>query len=458
MNFNEINQLFKKQQFFFASGHTKSIAFRRASLRSLQHLIRQHEADIIEALRSDLGKPPFEAYATEIGLVLEELRLHLRSLQKWSKTTRVSNPLTAFPAQSFIMPEPYGNTLIISPWNYPFQLVMAPLIAAISAGNCAIIKPSEISTHTSQLIYQLINNSFPEDYLRVVTGDSSLSASLTQLPFDLIFFTGSTHTGKKIMKAAAENLSKVILELGGKSPVIVDAHTNISLAAKRIMWGKLINAGQSCIAPDHVWVHHSQYQALTEELIKATDILYPGGTETHSDYARIINQSNIVRLSEMIRSETVIYGGQYHLTDRYFAPTIVTNPAMDSVLMQEEIFGPVLPLVPYSEMDEPISWIRQQAKPLAAYLFSNNSKHLRYLLNEVDAGGITINDTLMHFTNTKLPFGGIGNSGQGTYHGKAGFETFSHPKAVMKRARWLDIPLRYPPYGNKLKLIKKLLR
>lgn len=458
MNAEAIQILFETQQQFYASQQTKDIQFRKTNLIKLKTLIRQHESEITAALKQDLGKSAFEAYATEIGIVLEEISLHIKKVSKWAKTKKVSTQLAALPGASFLKPEAYGNTLIIAPWNYPFQLAFGPLIGAVSAGNCAIIKPSEISTHTEKAIQKLINDHFPKEYLHVVTGNAEMSKALLQLPFDLIFFTGSPRVGKIVMKAAAENLSKVILELGGKSPVIVDEDTNIHLTARRIIWGKLINAGQTCIAPDFVLVHHTQHQALLVALAEAIQRFYGPKPADHPDYPRIINEANVVRLAELMQAGNCVYGGQFVQKDRYFAPTIIDQPAEDTALMQEEIFGPILPVLPFHSLDEAISFVNKRPKPLALYLFSRNSKHLKKLTDQISAGGVTVNDTIMHFTNAKLPFGGIGNSGLGSYHGKASFEAFSHFKPIMKRATWIDIPLRYPPFGNKLRIVKKVLK
>lgn len=454
----QINTLFEAQREFFATQQTKDLTFRKNNLAKLKGLLHLYESQITDALRLDLGKSAFEAYATEIGIVLEEISLHQKKLKSWAKTKKVSTPLAALPGSSFLKPEPYGNTLIIAPWNYPFQLAIGPLVGAIAAGNCAIIKPSEISTHTENVIQRLINDHFPAEYLAVITGDAHTSKILLEKPFDLIFFTGSPRVGKIVMKAAAENLSKVILELGGKSPVIVDEDVDVQLAAKRIIWGKCINAGQTCIAPDYILVHHRQHKALLAALVEAIKGFYGEDPVKHPDYPRIISQANVVRLAELMKAGNCVFGGAYDEQERSFAPTIIDQPALDSLLMQEEIFGPILPVLVYYHLHEAIAFVNQRPKPLALYLFSGNKRNLKQMTDKISAGGITINDTIMHFTNAKLPFGGVGNSGMGNYHGKASFEAFSHLKPIMKRATWIDIPLRYPPFGNKLNLVKKVLK
>ena len=454
----DLQTLIGFQKKFFEQGKTISADFRIEQLRKLRKLILACENDIATALKQDLGKSAFEAYATEIGIVLEELRLFINKTKRWSKPAKVADPLASFPSSSFIFPEPHGVTLIIAPWNYPFQLAIAPLVASVAAGNCSIIKPSEISTHTSKIIEKLINDHFEPEFLHVVNGDASVSQQLLQLPFDMIFFTGSPRVGKLIMKAAAELLVPVVLELGGKSPVLVDETVNIDLAAKRIMWGKGINAGQTCIAPDYVLVHHSVHDKLVDAMQEAVVEMYGKDLKKHPDFPRIINRMNVLRMQQLMLGGKIVSGGEIDEAEKYVPLTIITHPNIDSALMQEEIFGPLLPVISYQTTEEAIAFIRQKPKPLAFYVFTNDRKRLKLILTRVSAGGITVNDTIMHFTNGALPFGGAGYSGIGSYHGKAGFAAFSHLKPVMKRATWLDIPLRYPPFGNKLKLIKAILR
>jgi aldehyde dehydrogenase (NAD+) len=453
-----IDSVLKKQQDYFIEGKTRDLEFRKQQLRKLKDLIKEYEGKLIQAMNADLGKSAFESYATELGLVYEEIGLHLKNLKRWSARKRVSTPLAALPANSFIQYEPLGCVLILAPWNYPFQLVFAPLIGAISAGNCAIIKPSEFSQHTSKLIEEIINTHFDEAYLKVIQGDAKISSTLTSKSFDLIFFTGSTSVGKLVMKAAAENLVPVVLELGGKSPCIVHADANLKQAAKRIVWGKCINAGQTCIAPDYLLVDKKIQPQLIEELIAAAKQLFGPNMEQSPDYGRIITSTHFDRLMHLGQTGKSSSLGQANPESRFFPFTLIEDADCDSPLMQEEIFGPLLPIVSYESIDQAISFVRKRNKPLAAYFFTKSKAIQKELLQKISAGGITINDTIMHFTNSKLPFGGVGYSGMGHYHGQRSFTTFSHAKPVMKRATWIDIPLRYAPYGNKLKIIRKILK
>ncbi len=453
-----IDTIIKKQQDYFYAGGTRDLRFRRKQLLKLKGLIKQYESNLILAMQADLGKSAFEAYATEIGLVYEEIGLHLKNLKCWTARKRVGTPLAALPASSFIQYEPLGCVLILAPWNYPFQLVFAPLIGAISAGNCAIIKPSEFSPQTSQLIEEIINSHFDEAYLKVILGDTQISSTLTSKAFNLIFFTGSTPVGKLVMKAAAENLVPVVLELGGKSPCIVHADANLRQAAKRIVWGKCINAGQTCIAPDYLLIDKSIQQQFISELVTAAEKLFGPNMEQSPDYGRIITTSHFERLLRLSQTGKATSLGQANPETRFFPLTLIEDVNPESTIMQEEIFGPLLPIVTYESLEQAIAFVRKRDKPLAAYFFTKSKANQKELLNKISAGGITINDTIMHFTNSKLPFGGVGYSGMGNYHGHRSFTVFSHAKPVMKRATWIDIPLRYAPYGNKLKLIRKILK
>ncbi len=453
-----IERCVARQKTYFETGQTRPLSFRRAQLKKLQQLVRENESRIAEALHSDLGKSAFEAYATETGLVLKEIALYLRKTKRWAKRRNVRGSLEAFPSKSFLLPEPKGVCLIIAPWNYPFQLSIAPLIAAIAAGNCAVIKTSEISVHTSALIEDIVNQAFADDYIHVINGDVAQSTELLKQPFDLIFFTGSPAVGKIVMKAASEQLIPVVLELGGKSPVIVEKSADIALAAKRIIWGKSINAGQTCIAPDYVLVEKSIEAALTQAMKQAIAELFGSDLQKSPDYPRIINRRHYERIRALMNDGKLIFGGESNAGERFIALSLIAQPSMNSALMQEEIFGPILPIVTFNSIDQAIQLIKTKPKPLALYVFSKRKEVVNKLMHSISAGGITINDTIMHFANSALPFGGTGFSGMGAYHGKAGFDVFSHLKPIMKRGLWLDIPLRYPPFGKKLRWLKWVMK
>ena len=454
----DLLRVFKLQSDFFSQQQTKALSFRLDALCRLKTAIIQYEPEITQALHADLNKSAFEAYATEIGFILEELSYHIRHLKYWDRPESVCSGITSFPAKSIIMSEPLGKVLIIAPWNYPFQLVMAPLIGAISAGNTIFIKPSEISGNTAAVIEKLISATFDENYIAVFQGDATVSQELLKLKFDHIFFTGSPRVGQYIMQEAAKQLIPVTLELGGKSPCIVDKEIDIKLAARRIVWGKFLNAGQTCVAPDYVMVHEDIVDKFLPALVNAIQAFYGDDPASSKDYPRIISQSNTVRLSTLIEGCTVYHGGKFRIEERYMEPTILTHTKPEMAVMQQEIFGPILPVITFSSMEQVVSVINNRPKPLALYCFSDDRSFQRRILAEIPAGGVTINDTIMHLSNNRLPFGGVGNSGMGHYHGKYSFDLFSHKKSVMVRGTWLDIPLRYAPFGEKLKYIKMLMK
>ncbi len=443
---------------YFYSGKTLPLKFRLDALKRLKALVKQYESDIQKALFLDLRKSDFEAYTTEIGVFYDEINLHISHLRNWTSKKCVSSPITAFPARSFYTYEPFGVSLIIAPWNYPFQLVFVPLVSAIAAGNCVVIKPSEISSNTSALIDQMISEAFPKDYIEVVTGDAEVSRELLKLNFDFMFFTGSPRVGKMVMHAAADQLIPVVLELGGKSPCLVDATANISLAARRIIWGKLINAGQTCIAPDYLLVDEKIKTTLVEAIKHEINQMFGKNVIDSPDYPRIISEPAYERLKSLMQNGNILVGGQTDDNQRFIAPTLLDQVLDDSSLMQEEIFGPLLPVVTFSDIQDAVRFINQRPKPLALYLFTGSRKTEELVLSRTSSGGVTINDTLMHFTNANLPFGGVGNSGTGSYHGFTGFEAFSHKKPVLRRFVWPDIPLRYAPFKEKIKLIKLIMR
>lgn len=453
-----IRSIFKKQTSYFSAGHTHNINIRIKNLKLLRSAILDHEDEITEALFKDLGKSKFEAYATETGYILNEIRYHIKQLRYWIKPKRSTTPISNFPASSYTVSEPLGTVLIISPWNYPFQLMIAPLIGAISAGNTAVLKPSEISVATSNILKKIINTTFDTDFIHVIEGDANVAKELIALDFNHIFFTGSAKVGKIVMQEAAKRLIPVTLELGGKSPCIVDNGVNIKLAAKRIVWGKLINAGQTCIAPDYLIVHSEIKEKLIDD-IKNIIINFFGEDASESpDYPRIINKANVERLTSLIQKTNIVYGGNHNRDSLYFEPTIIDDVSLDMPIMKQEIFGPLFPILTFESLDTVIDIIHSMPKPLALYLFSNSKKNKRKIVSQISAGGVTINDTLMHFASNKLPFGGVGNSGLGNYHGKFSFDTFSHQKPVVYKGNWLDIPIRYAPFGNKLKILKLFMR
>ncbi len=458
MEDTSLQALFASQQNFFATGKTREVAFRREALKKLRSAILMHEQELYDALQKDLHKSAFESYASEIGFVLEELRFHLNHLKKWTRPRRVSSTIVSFPARARLKHEPLGTVLIIAPWNYPFQLMMAPLIGAVSAGNTVMLKPSEIAENTASVIAKIINNSFEKEYLHVVTGGVTVSQALLQYRFDHIFFTGSPRVGKIVMQEAAKNMVPVTLELGGKSPCIVDQTAPLKLTARRIVWGKLLNAGQTCIAPDYLFVHESVKERLLSELIKAIRKAYGNDARRSPDYPRIITRANVERLSALLQGAKVVYGGHYDVKEKYFEPTILDTVTFDLPVMQQEIFGPIFPVLTFRDPEEVIRAVNARPRPLALYVFSKSKAFRHKMVENIPAGGVTLNDTLMHIVSNKLPFGGVGNSGMGKYHGYYSFQTFSNAKPVVQRGLWLDVPIRYAPYGKKLKIIKYLMR
>jgi aldehyde dehydrogenase (NAD+) len=457
---NNIIDIFNKQKNYFYSDKTKDINFRINTLKKLKFIIKENEDQIMEALYSDLKKSNFESYVTEIGIIYDEINLHIKKLKSWAKKEKKKSPLVHFPAKSYIYKEPYGVALIIGPFNYPFQLIIAPLIGAISAGNCAILKPSENSPKTALLLGKLINSNFDESYISVVDplGGRETISYLLNLKFDYIFFTGSVRVGKVIMEKASKNLIPVTLELGGKSPCIVDSTANINLAAKRIVWGKFLNAGQTCVAPDYLLVESKIKDKLLKSLEK--EIINQFGIDIKSspDFPRLVNKSSLNRIKEYLADGEIYFGGSFDDEDLYIEPTILVNIKENSKVMEDEIFGPLLPIIEYSNLNEAIEFIRSKDKPLALYYFSENKSSIEKILSKVSFGGATINDTIIHVASSHIPFGGVGSSGMGQYHGKASFDTFSHRKSIIKRGTFFELPLRFAPYNNKLSAIKKLMK
>ena len=450
--------IIERQRKFFSMGGTRSIKFRKEQLRCLMGMIEEQELNIFEALKTDLNKSAFEAYETEIGLVKEEIRFFLKRLKKLSSPLKVKTPLTQFPSSSRVFHQSYGNVLIISPWNYPFMLTMIPLVGALAAGNTVIIKPSEYSSATSKMMGELLRACFKEDYVALIEGGVETGGELLEEKFDKIFFTGSPGVGKIVMQRAAKNLTPVTLELGGKSPCIVGESAKIDLTAKRIVWGKFINAGQTCVAPDYILAHKSVVGPLLESMKKYINEFYPNPIELDSGYPKIITPRHFNRLIAMIDEKLVFHGGQSDLSLQQIAPTILYPVNASHRVMEDEIFGPLLPVLEYTCLEEVFSFINERPSPLALYLFSENRNNKRQIMEGLSFGGGCINDTLVHMATPYMAFGGVGESGMGSYHGQASFETFSHKKSVMKRSSVIDIALRYPPHKNRLKRLKMILK
>jgi len=456
----ELKELLKKQKKYFFSGKTLNIDFRRKTLIKLKNIIKENEERILEALNKDLGKSDFESYLSEVGLVYEEINLHIKNIHKYAKREKLKSSIMFFPSSSYIYKEPYGNVLIIGPFNYPFQLVMIPLIGAISAGNTAIIKPSEHSTHISNLLEEIINNSFEEDYIKVVGANEGkeIVTELLDMDFDYIFFTGSTTVGKIVMEKAAKRLIPITLELGGKSPCIVDKDANLEMAARRIVWGKLLNCGQTCIAPDYLYVHKEIKDEFLTLIVKEIHKQYGENLKESKDYTRIISEREIKRLSSYLDNGDIFYGGGYSEEELFFEPTILTNIKENSRILNEEIFGPILPVLEFTEINEVINYVNKRDKPLALYYFSENKEKIEDILKRVSSGGVTINDVTLHGGSSNVPFGGVGPSGVGAYHGKYSFDNFTHKKGVVNRKTFMELPVRFAPFNDKIKLLRKLMK
>lgn len=451
---------FSDMRLFFENGNTLKKDFRLEQLKKLKAAILKNEEKIYDALFADLGKSKEESWITEIGLVLSEINYAIKNLSKWMRPKKVSGGLTTFPSSGKIYKEPLGIILIIAPWNYPFQLSLNPLVGAIAAGNCAIVKPSEVAMATEKIIAEIISETFDENNVRVVTGDGAtvISELMNAQRFDHIFYTGSTRVGKKIYQMAAENLVPVTLELGGKSPCIVEADADLKIAAKRIVFGKLINAGQTCIAPDHLLIEKSVAEKLLKLMVQMIQNFYGENSKNSKEYGRIINAAHFNRLLSYLDSGKIYFGGEYDKEMRWIAPTIITDVVTDSTIMKEEIFGPILPVIIYENKEDAVKIIQQNPAPLSFYLFTNNKQSGKDWIEKIPFGGGCINNTLYHYANKKLPFGGIGDSGIGRYHGKYSFDVFTHQKSVLKSGTWLDPAMKYPPFSGKLSLFKKIIK
>lgn len=448
------------QRHYYERGVTRPLDFRKEQLQRLYDAIVAHEQEIIDALQTDLGKPAFESYTTEIGYVLSSITTVMKSLDDWAATESVKTPLHLQPAKSYIVHDPYGVVLIIAPFNYPFQLVMEPLIGSIAGGNCTIVKPSEHASATAKVVEEMLEQLFPLQYVRVVQGAKEETDALLRAPFNKVFFTGSERVGKIVMKRCAEQLIPVTLELGGKSPAVVDPTANLEKAAERIVWGKFTNNGQTCVAPDYVLVHESVKEPLMKLLIETIERFYGEYPFESEDYGRIIHEEHFDRLAALLAEvkRDVVHGGFRNRTERFIAPTVIDEPDVTSRVMNEEIFGPLLPIIPYEELPEAVAFIDRHPTPLAAYFFSENERAIRYFETYASFGGGCINDTLAHVGNVHLPFGGVGTSGIGAYHGRASFETFTHAKSMMRKSTKLGSKMAYPPYDGKLSLVRSILK
>ncbi|MEH2167279.1 MAG: aldehyde dehydrogenase [Nostoc sp.] len=448
MTQSKISEFVSKQRQFFQTKQTKNVEFRIEKLKKLKQAIEDNKDNIIQALKADLHKPGFEAYFEIIG-VLNEIKYAIKNLKIWTKTQKIPTPFHQFLSSAKFSHEPLGVVLIIGPWNYPFNLIFTPLLGAIAAGNCAILKPSEIASHTSTVIADIIQKSFDPSFITVIQGGVETSKELLSESFDHIFFTGGTEIGKIVMSAAAQHLTPVTLELGGKSPCIVDDSVHIEYTAKRIVWGKFSNAGQTCTAPDYLLVNQKIKKDLLNSIKEQIQKFYGDDPSTSHSYARIINQRHFYRLSELLKDGKTLVGGDTNLETLYIAPTVIDQVSWKDKIMQEEIFGPILPVIEYTELSEAIELVNKQPKPLALYFFSSNKKNQEWVLQSTVSGGVCINETVMHLTVPGLPFGGVGASGFGRYHGKAGFDTFSYQRGVLNKSFLLDLKWRYPPYPQK---------
>ncbi len=434
-----------------------SITYRKKTLLKLLIAIEKHEEEINQALYNDFKKPEFESYLTETYFVLSELKLTIKNINKWAKPKMVFPNLVNFPSTDFVYSEPYGKVLIIAPWNYPFHLALLPLVSAVAAGNQVVLKPSELTPATSKLISKIVGEVFEKNHVEVIEGGIEVSQDLLAQRWDYIFFTGSVTVGKIVAKAAAEHVTPITLELGGKNPCIIDEKANLRLAAKRIVWGKFINAGQTCIAPDYLIVHKKVKIEFIKNLKEEITLAYGENPEISSDYCSIINEKNWLRITKMMEGQKVIFGGKSNKKGFFISPTIIDEPSLESLVMREEIFGPIIPIIGYETENDLEQLIQNYEKPLALYVFSTNTCFNKKIIQKFSFGGGCINDTLIHFSNHRLPFGGVGHSGIGAYHGKKSFDVFSHKKAVVKKANWLDNQIRYAPYKNKIKWLKKIL-
>ena len=455
MKKEEIQALLKSQREFFDSGKTLNVKFRIQMLKNLHKVIKKYENEINDALKSDLGKSAFEGFMCEIGLSLTEISYLIRHTKKFAKRKIVYSPIAQFASVSYKQNSPYGNTLIMSPWNYPFLLTIEPIADAVAAGNTAIVKPSAYSPSTSAIIEKIIGEVFPKEYVAVVTGGREENACLLEEKFDFVFFTGSQNVGKEVLRHTAETLTPAVLELGGKSPCIVDETAKISLAAKRIVFGKYLNCGQTCVAPDYILCHRSVKDKFIAEVKKQIVKQYGENPLSNPDYGKIINEKHFERISSLIDADKVVHGGNINKDTLQIEPTIMDNVTFEDAVMGQEIFGPLMPVITFDSIEEVVKHQNTLAKPLALYIFSQNRKTINYVTNRLSFGGGCVNDTIIHLATSEMPFGGVGESGMGGYHGKDGFEAFSHTKSIVDKKTWMDLPMRYQPYK---KLYEKMLK
>ena len=457
---NKYENILKRQRNYLSSIGIIDVTDRIENLKKLKNSIKKYENNIINALNIDLGKPEFEAYSNEVGFVYSTIDYFIKNLKSWTKVKKVKNDAAQLPGKSYIYKSHYGAVLIIGPYNYPFQLLIEPLIGAISGGNTVILKPSEYATKTEAIVEKIIKETFDEKYIAVVTGDYKVNSQLLDLEFDYIFFTGSVNVGKIVMEKASKHLTPVTLELGGKSPVIVDNTANLKVSAKRILWGKLTNAGQTCVAPDYILAHEDIYEELIKEFEKVIIEFYGQDIIRSKDFGRIINDRHMNRLNAILEHDKnkITFGGEVDFEKRYISPTIIRDVTLEDAVMNEEIFGPIIPVIKYKNMEDIKYYISHHKNPLALYVFSEDENFSEDIINRFSFGGGCVNDTISHVASPYLPFGGIGSSGMGNYHGKASFDTFTHTKSIVKKSTKIDLKLVFPPYKDKIKLIKKVMK
>lgn len=460
MNNQNIKEILESQSAFFRSGATLSVDLRINMLKKLYQTVKKYEKEVEAALTADLGKSEFEGFMCEVGLALTEISDMIKHTRKYAAEKRVRTPLAQFASRSFKKPSPYGNTLIMSPWNYPFLLTIDPLADAIAAGNTAIVKPSAYSPATSEIVKKIVEECFPAEYVAVVTGGRKENAALLEQKFDFIFFTGSSNVGKEVLRHAAEYLTPTVLELGGKSPCIIDSTANLKLAAKRIVFGKYLNCGQTCVAPDYILCHGSVKDAFVKEVCAQVKKQYGENPLSNPDYGKIINEKHFTRVAGLIDQKKVVLGGQTNAKTCQIAPTVMDNVSWEDAVMQEEIFGPVMPILTYDNLEDVYALLANKPKPLALYFFSEDKRRIKEVTSRCSYGGGCINDVVIHLATSEMGFGGVGESGMGSYHGKTGFDAFSHTKSIVDKKTWMDLPMRYQPYNRGLygKLLHIFLR